>query len=174
MRERNFRTRITQGVYTLPAAIVIGCLLWLTAGYDNITAWEGFGIVVVVTYLLAELNNRSTLLRIRSRMVSTSFVILMAATPFLYTWSVDMIPMLCLVAAYFPLFAAYGQARSAGYVFHAALCVGLGSLVYPPMLLLAPVLLFSLAVSLRALSGSSFLALLFGLLLPYWLSLIHI
>lgn len=171
MRERNFRTRITQGVYTLPAAIVIGCLLWLTAGYDNITAWEGFGIVVVVTYLLAELNNRSTLLRIRSRMVSTSFVILMAATPFFYTWSVDMIPMLCLVAAYFPLFAAYGQARSAGYVFHAALCVGLGSLVYPPMLLLAPVLLFSLAVSLRALSGSSFLALLFGLLLPYWLLL---
>ena len=151
MRERNFRTRITQGVYTLPAAIVIGCLLWLTAGYDNITAWEGFGIVVVVTYLLAELNNRSTLLRIRSRMVSTSFVVLMAA--------------------YFPLFAAYGQARSAGYVFHAALCVGLGSLVYPPMLLLAPVLLFSLAVSLRALSGSSFLALLFGLLLPYWLLL---
>ena len=73
MRERNFRTRITQGVYTLPAAIVIGCLLCLTAGYDNITAWEGFGIVVVVTYLLAELNNRSTLLRIRSRMVSTSF-----------------------------------------------------------------------------------------------------
>ena len=106
MRERNFRTRITQGVYTLPAAIVISCLLWLTAGYDNITAWEGFGIVVVVTYLLAELNNRSTLLRIRSRMVSTSFVILMAATPFFYTWSVDMIPMLCLVAAYFPLFAA--------------------------------------------------------------------
>lgn len=171
MRERNFRTRITQGVYTLPAAIVIGCLLWLTTGYDNVAVWEGFGIVALVAYLLAELNTRSTLLRVRSRMVSTSFLSLTAVAPFLYTWSVGMIPMLCLVAAYFPLFASYGQIRSAGFVFHASLCVGLGSLVYPPMLLLAPVFLISVAVPLRALSGGTFLALLFGLLLPYWLLL---
>lgn len=171
MRERNFRTRTTQGVFTLPTAAVISFLLWLTAGIENVAMWEGLGLTALVTYLLAELNNRATLLRMRSRMVSTSFLIMTAAAPFLYTWSPGMIPMLCLVAAYFPLFASYGQSQSAGFVFHAGLCISLGSLIYPPMLLLAPVLLICLAVPLRTLSGSSFLGLLFGLLLPYWILL---
>lgn len=169
MRERNFRTRVTQGVFTLPAATVVATLLWLTMGIGNLQMWEGWAITAVSTYLLAELNNRTTLLRIRSRMVSTSFIALTAACPFFYVWSRSMIPALCLIVAYFPLLNAYGQMRSAGLVFHAGLSIGIGSLVYPPLLLLAPFLIVCVAGPLRALSWRSFLGLLFGLLLPYWL-----
>ncbi len=168
MREHNFRTRIVSGTFTLPVAAVLTAVMWLFSGVTDSRAWAGLAVLGLIAYLLVELNNRNALLRVRSRMVSTVFLGLAAASPFFHVWDTAMMPSLALVAAYFPLFAAYQRRNAAGQVFHSSLFIGVGSLFYPPLLLLLAVLLFCLAVHLRALDWRSCLALLFGGLLPWY------
>lgn len=168
MRDRNFRTRIATGTFTLPVAAVLTALLWIGTALTDEAAWGGLAVTGIVTYLLVELNNRNALLRVRSRMVSTVFLAFMAAAPFLHTWSPDMVPAAALTAAYFPLFAAYQSRNAAARVFNVALLVSIGSLVYAPAIGLLVIFLFSLGAQLRALSGRTFLALVFGAVLPYW------
>ncbi len=168
MREHNFRTRITTGTFTLPTAAILTVVLWVVAGMGSVETLEGLAVVGVMTYLMVELNNRNALLRVRSRMVGTMFLALSAGCPLFYAWSTDYIPALSLLVAYFPLFMSYQKPQDAADIFHAALALGVGSLFYPPLLLLGVAFLVGVAVQLRALSGKTFMALLFGLTLPYY------
>ncbi len=168
MHEHNFRTRITTGTFTLPTAAVLATVLWVVSGMGCVEHLAGLAVVGVTTYLMVELNNRNALLRVRSRMVGTMFLALSASSPLFYAWTTDAIPALSLMVAYFPLFMVYQQPQNTAGVFHAALALGMGSLFYPPLLLLAVPFLLALGVQLRALSGRTFAALLFGLTLPYY------
>lgn len=169
MRERNLRTRIATGSFTLPVAAVATALLWIGSALTDEAAWTGLLLTGAVTYMLVELNNRNALLRERSRMVSTVYLAFMAGSPFLHPWSPAMLPAAAMAAAYFPLFAAYQSRRAAARVFNAALLLSLGSLVYAPLLLLLVGVFLSLGLQLRALSGRTFMALILGGAAPYWL-----
>jgi len=168
MRERNLRSRITTGSYTLPTAAIATAVLWAMVALRVDGAWGGLGLMCVTTYLLVELNNRNALLRVRSRMVSSAYLAIMATAPFFYVWTTAMLPAVALVAAYFPLFAAYQQPRAAASVFNVSLLLSLGSMAYPPLLLLVVIVFFGIVFPLRALSWRTFLALVFGVLIPYW------
>lgn len=168
MREHNLRTRIATGSATLPVAIALLVVQWTLVALRDETAWWGLPIAVVTTYLLMELNNRNALLRVRSRMVSTTFVALLAASPFLYHDWLRLVPALTLAAAYFPLFATYQRRDAAAGAFNAALLLSLGSLVWPPLLLLLVPIFIGLAVQLRSLSYRTFMGLVLGAFVPYW------
>lgn len=168
MRENNFRTRITTGSFTLPIAAILTAVLWFLSDPTDKAVWKGILLTALVTYALVELNNRNSLLRVRSRMMSSTYLLLMAACPFFAKWSTDMLPAAALTLAYFPLFAAYQQASSAGQAFKTSLLISAGSLFYPPMLLLEVVVLSCLLIQLRALNWRSLLAVVFGAALPYW------
>ena len=128
----------------------------------------GLCCAAAVTYCLVELNNRNGLLRLRSRMVSSTFALLIGALPLFHTWSASLLPTLCLALAYFPLFGSYQKTSSSGDAFHVGLIVSVGSLAYPPFILLLPVMLLGMAVPLRSLSFKSLLAGIVGGLAPYW------
>ncbi len=168
MRENSFRKRVATGSFTLPVAAALALFVWLPTVVATSLSWLSLVVVVVITYLLVELNNRNALLRIRSRMVGTTFLALAAACPFFHSGEVSLLPSFTLAAAYFPLFATYQSPRSSGEAFQAALLIGVGSLVYPPLLCLNVFVLVALAVPLRALSGRTFMGVLFGSLLPYY------
>lgn len=169
MREHNLRARITTGTFTLPVAVAIMVVQWLVVATRDVQAWWGLPIAVVTTYLLMELNNRNALLRVRSRMVSATFVALLTVSPFLYHNWLLLLPSLTLAAAYFPLFATYQSPRVASRTFNVGLLLSLGSLVWPPLLLLLVPVIISLGVQLRSLSYRTFVALLLGALVPYWI-----
>lgn len=168
-RERSFRNTVVESGMSLPVMSALTLLLWLIGPRQDVWLWTSLAIVAVTTYVVVEWNNQCQLLRIRSRMNSVSFLALINIFPALHVAGQALIPALCLLATYFTLFKAYGKYRPQGYAFHAFFFLGLGSLVFPPMLLLAPTLLFSSNVQLRITTLKSVTAMLLGLLLPFWL-----
>lgn len=160
--------RVAEGVLTLPLVSSLTFLLWLFGSWQDAMLWATLAFVAVTAYLIVEWNNQCQLLRIRSRMNSVTFLTLTAIFPALHTQLWAFVPGFCLIAAYFILFKAYGQYRPEGYTFHAFLMISLGSLVYPPLLLLVPTMLVSSNVHLRVLTFRPLIAAILGLILPYW------
>ena len=171
MRNNSFRTRFTTGAFTLPLVAGLVTVLWVLPGISDLNLWLGWAAVGLTTFMLAELNNRNALIRVRSRMVGATFLGLYLACPALHSWSTAMIPMLCLPLSYFQLFATYQKPHPEGNVFLGYLFLGIASWFYPPLLLCAAVLYFCLLIPLRALTWRTGFAGIFGLLLPYWFHL---
>ena len=168
MRDNSFRIRIATGAFTLPVMAGVAVLLWLIPGIGDIALWIGLAVVGLTTFLLAELNNRNALLRIRSRLMGATFLALYAACPELHDGSFSMAPMFCLVLGYFQLFSAYQKPHAEGEVFRAFMFLGIASWFYPLLLLIAPVLYFCLLIQLRILTWRTWFAGLMGLMVPYW------
>ena len=169
MREHRFRNRVAEGSLTLPVMSVITFVCWLlaTSPFDA-ASWLTLAMVVLQTYVFVECNNQCQLLRIRSRMVSASFLAFVSAVPALHASTWHWLPAVSLLLSYFVAFKGYGRFQPQGWVFHAFLFLSIGSVVFPPMLLLVPFLLFSCSRQLRILTGKAFVAALLGLLFPYW------
>lgn len=168
LRKRNFRDRIVGGSLTLPATFALAAAGWMWPGFRDGGLWGGLAATGLTAYLIVEWNNRNALLRIRSRLTSCVYLLLMAACPFLHRWTPEMATTACLAGALILLFASYQKPRAEGEAFHAFLCIGVGSLFFPPVAATLPLLCFSMAVQMRSLTLRAFLAGLTGLLLPYW------
>lgn len=168
MYNHSLRHRIVTGSFTLPVMIVLTLLVWLVPDVTSPARWGGLLMTALTTYLLVELNNRNALLRIRSRMMSATYLLLVAICPMLHDWNLSMIPVTTFVLSYFMLFSSYQEPRPEGYIFHAFLFAGIGSFFFPPVLVLALGYYFSMVFQLRNFNGRTFMAGIFGLILPYW------
>ena len=177
MYHNTFRHRLTTGTWTLPIVAVLAALTWLTipllpAGEGAACSrdwWLGLLLVAAITYGLVECNNRNSLLRVRSRMVGSTYLLFVMACPALHSASWQYLPAAAILLAYFALFSTYGNPHAEGRVFHIFLAIGIACLFYAPLVLLVPVLLFSLAVHIRIMTLRTFGAALLGFLVPFWL-----
>lgn len=70
------------------------------------------------------------------------------------------------------LFKSYQQARPTGSLFHAFVFIGLGSLLFPQLILFVPIFWIG-AYNFQSLQPKSFFASLVGWSVPYWLLLGH-
>ena len=169
MRESNLRSRITTSTATLPVVAILCGTIW-AANLDTTPTGTGVvALVAVMTYLMVELNARHALLRVRSRMVSTMFLLVVTALPWALTLT-EALTATALTAMLFPLFAVYQGGRRPGLVYYMGVCLAIGSMAYPPMLLLSLPLLAAMAIFLRVLNARHFFALLFGMVTPYWIA----
>lgn len=153
---------------TLPVTALVSVLAWILPDVGSVPLWGGLGVTLATAYLIMELNNRNALLRIRSRMMSVTFLFLMLVSPSLHTWSIGSLLPLLLVLSYFALFGSYQASNAPGYVFHAFLCIGVGSLLFPPFAVLALCYYGCMAFLLHNFTWRTLLAGLIGLALPYW------
>lgn len=169
MYPHTFSHRVINGSLTLPVTTVLTLVAWLVPDMGNGLLWAGLAMTGLATYLILELNNRNSLLRIRSRMISSTFLLLMAVCPMLHSFELYTLPTLCFLLSYYTLFASYQQHRAEGYIFHSFLFTGIGSLLFPPMLLLAFSYTFNMLFQLRNLRLRTLMAGLTGLLTPYWI-----
>ena len=168
MADKSLRLRVACSATTLPVTAAATAALWLLPFPPGAARWGGLLATALAAYVMMECNNRNALLRIRSRMTTTSFLALTAACPFLHGWQPAMAAVVALLAALTLLFATYQQRHAEGRTFYAFFFMGLGSLLFPPLLLLVPLLCAAMLFYLRSLTGRTFLAALFGLALPYW------
>ena len=153
---------------TLPAACVVATLLWwLPVGGYSTEYLLGWLACALTTYVLLETATTNALLRIRSRMISSLFLLLMAACGFLHPLQSTTITLLLVAISFYCLLRTYEQPRPEVDTLHAYLFLSLGSLLWPPLLLLAFVHWWSQSVYLRSLSLRSFGAALIGIVLPY-------
>ncbi len=155
---------------TLPVALVLMTLLWVVPQRSfSVSYLLGWLSTLLTTYFFMETNARNALLRVRSRMISALFVVIIGACIFLHPLSSGSVLLLSMAVSFYHLFPTYHHTAPEAHTFHSYLFLSLGSLVWPPLLLLLPLFLWCQGVYFRSLRPSGFSAALFGLSVPYLL-----
>ena len=172
-----FQRKIATGRFTLAWAVVIALLAWTfhaSLTTLSIPLWGSMGGGLLASFLaiwlMAELNNQFALLRIRSRMLSTLLMLLLAASPMLHDLSFSHLVLIAAILAYFNLFATYQRPQATTHTFLIYFLLAVASIVFPQLLMLVPVWWVA-QLMLRSLSFRSWIASLLGLVTPYWLVL---
>ncbi|KAA6350494.1 hypothetical protein EZS27_002101 [termite gut metagenome] len=192
MTFRRIQKTITTSNYTLFVVIIVSLSFWLTPLFllphlpekeVSYFVWEtirnfcfplwidkAFCLILflVIGYLFSVFNNRFGLLPMRVTLSASLFFLFLSVWPGSYVlYAGDVGTLFFLISIYY-LFESYQQYhRSSGYLFHAGLFAGLGSLVYPQLTCFIPILLIG-AYSFRSLTIRSFFALFIGWGVPYW------
>lgn len=192
-RKRYIQERIATGRLTLPVAILLVSLMWLIGCLspikeaDSSTIWnllqeilQGSFVQALIGYILLGitvvqlwvLNNAFALIRVHTNFYLTLFVLFagMLLPPTLDMASV-IVP--CLLLSTHNLFGTYQVQQPVGPVFQSFLFLGLGSLLFPPILYYLPFLYASL-INFRALTWRTFFAGIMGIVLPYWALLAYV
>lgn len=168
---KRIQNRIAESGLTLPVTATVGLAVWLLNSHlTGEYQWPQLACFAVTVYLLIELSNANALLRIRSRMVSSTFIVLWCCCG-LFSSLKGIAVGMCFVAALLPLLQTYQNTQAVGRVFFSFACIGLASVVSVYILLVVPLLWILMATQLQSFSGRSWAASLIGLLTPYWLAL---
>lgn len=156
---------------TLPLAAIISIIVWMMGDLEDLLLWTGCGVTLLTTYIVMELNNYFQLLRIRTRLMSSTYLMLATAMVGLHQFDTEMLVPLSVLGTLFLLFETYQDARPEGKTFYAFAALGLGSMVFAPILILALPLWYAMGAYLRTLSLRTIATSLLGIVCPYWLIL---
>ncbi len=169
MRSKRIQNRIGESRLLLPAAVVAaGALWWLPLRpYDY---WDGGGLALCLlcTYLVMEMCNVNSVIRIYSRSVSSTFLLLVAAMGMLHGWHLQLVAAPALAAAMFLLTRVDMVGNAVAQTFHAFVPLGIAVIAVPPLAVVVLAFYWSMAVYLRKFSARAFWAGLIGLLTPLW------
>lgn len=165
---RTLQRRVTGSRLTLPVVFLYAVAVWLACGLVDNGWWLQFGAYSLTTYLMLLLNNRYALIRIYSRMVSCTFLVLSCCACFLFPSLRGAWAMLWMAACYLALFQTFQDRSAPGVTFYAFLFLGMATLSHPLVLWLAPLFWLMMATHLMSLSWRNWFASLLGLVAPYW------
>lgn len=175
--KKRFQNKVAESRLSLPVVGTYAALLWAAVGFLLVgfsDLWVQFACFVVTTYLMVELNNTNALIRIYSRMVSCSFILLSCMATGTFASQGGAIVGLCFVAAYTTLLRCYQDREAAGWTFYTFFCLSLGSLVDIYILYYVPVVWALMAFRLQSFSLRTFTASLLGVAAPYWCALLYL
>lgn len=174
--------------FTLPVATLLMVLIWLAGGItysiqgEENSYWQtlhesvrvymtdsllGLICSVIAGYLLVELNNANALIRIRTRLTTTTYIMLLSAMTFLHPFQKGQFIVICILLSYHILLRSYQQFRPEGYVFFSFMFMGIGSIFFCQLLYLIPFYFLCMGLYFRSLTFRSVFAGLSGALLPY-------
>jgi len=170
---KHLQNKVAESRLALPLTAVVATVVWLLAGLLKGELVTQFVCFAITTYLIVELNNINALIRIYSRLVSCSFILLSCATCFTFHSESGEIVELCAVASYITLFHTYQDRQSPGWTYYAFLCVGLASMVYVHILYYVPILWLLMLSRLGSISWRTFFASLLGIITPYWFASLY-
>lgn len=162
------QNRIAESKLTMPATIVYALVVWLLCGVLTNHWWWQIGCFAVTTYLMVLLNNTNVLIRIFSRMVSSSFLALSCAVCFLFPVLREAVMITCLAAFTLLLFHTYQDKKAAGLTYYAFLFFGVASIAYVHVLFFLPLIWLMMITNTMSMSWRTWTASLLGLLTPYW------
>ena len=167
MLVKRFQNRVAESRMALPLTGVYAMLVCVTGGLFAEHLWIQFALLAVSSYLMMELNNANALIRIYSRMVSCSYLVLAVMSHFLFVDIRCGIVQVCFVAFYIFMFGSYQDNRAVGRAFYAFLMLGIASAMFVQILFFVPVIWLLFVTNIMARSFRVFVATLFGLLVPY-------
>ncbi len=169
MKVKRLQNRIAENRFSLPVTALIASLVWISTGLITQGLWVQFGLMIVSTYFMVELNNQNALMRTYSRMVSCALLVLILINLPLYAHNTAVgIIQLCFILHLRFLFHSYQDKRSMGSIFFAFTMLGICSLFFIQILYLVPIIWYVMGTRILSMTGRSFFASIIGLLLPYW------
>ncbi len=162
------QNRIVQSRRALTVVAIYILLVCGAAGFVVEQKWVELALLAVSTAMMVELNNCNALIRIYSRMVSCSFLVMTGMAVFiLQSWECLLLSA-CTVAFFLSFFKAYQNPTATGHIFYAFCAIGLASTVWVHVLFLMPVLWILLATNILAFNAKTLFASILGVIAPYW------
>lgn len=89
--KNRFQYEASTGRITLPVVAILTLFLWTISTpqlWANIGSLLSFGLA---TYLLVEIDTKFALIRTRTSLPASLFLLFYAATPFLHTWNIELL-----------------------------------------------------------------------------------
>lgn len=170
---KRIQNKIAESRFLLPVMAVYATLTWLLVGLITDALWVQFICFAFSTYLMAELNNSNTLIRIYSRMVSSSFLMLSCTMPLLFKDMGSSVVGVCCIASLSTLFKSYQDKQAPGWVFYSFFCIGIASFWFIQILFYVPILWIVMIFNIQSFSWRTFGASLLGLIAPYWFAFVY-
>lgn len=168
MSKKRLQNKIAESRFSLPVVSALAVAVCLLCGLLIQQLWMSFGALVVSSFLMMELNNANALIRIYSRMVSCSYLVMSCVACFLLQTQEVGLVQVFYAAFYVVLFRAYQDKRAVGNVFYAFMMLSIGSFFFVQLLYFVPVLWVLLYTHIMAGSWRTLSASVLGLLVPYW------
>lgn len=165
---KRLQNKIAESRWALPVTLIVTASLWVLRGLGDPQVWPCLACMVIATLFMVELNNSNSLIRIYSRMVSSSFAVMMTMAEFVHTSLQASVVTLCAVGLLLCLFKCYQDHDAPGWVFYAFLCVGLASLVWIQVFFFLPLLWIIMATMVYCMGPRNLAASFLGLITPYW------
>ncbi|MDE7086415.1 MAG: hypothetical protein K2O48_07010 [Prevotella sp.] len=162
------QNKIAESTLTLPFVTLYAAGIWLARGLVQAEWWFQVACFAATAFLMAQLNTKHSLIRIYSRLVSCTFMVLMCCASFLLPSTDGAVTSLFLVLTYYLLFMGYQDNTKVGVAYYAFLSMGMASMGYVHVLYLVPLLWLFMRTHLAMLSWRTWGASILGLLTPYW------
>ena len=170
LRKKSFQNKVAASRFSLPITATLAALVWVAVGLMVGNIWVEFAFTIISTLLMVELNNRNSLMRTYSRMVSCSFLALITMATLPNPSLKASIVTMCFIAFYLIIWNGYQDKLSTGWTFYAFFCVGLASTVFIQVVYYLPFLWMLMMFFTNSFSLRTFFASLIGVITPYWFS----
>ena len=168
LRKKRIQNKIAASRFSLPVTATLAALVWVAVGFMHYNICVEFAFTIISTFLMVELNNRNSLMRTYSRMVSCSFLMLITMA-FLPDPSLkSCIVKMCIIAYYLIIWNGYQDRASTGWTFYAFTCIGLASMVFVQIGYYLPFLWLMMLTCSNNFSLRTFFASILGIITPYW------
>lgn len=165
------QNKVATGKLTLLGSSIYGVIVAMAIGALSQGLWVQSASLAVATVCMVVLNNSNSLIRIYSRLVSCSFLVLSLAASFLLPSITGGVEQILFILALQFLFKSYQKRQEPASFYCAFVCLGCISVTCIHVLYYVPILLLSSFTSLQAGSPRNLGAALLGLLTPYWVLL---
>lgn len=162
------QVRIAQSRWALSFTAAYAVLVCAAVAVVTQRFWLQIPLLAISTLMMVELNNANSLIRIYSRMVSCSFLVMITMATFLIPSVSAAVVELTLIVFYLYFLRAYQSPAATGWVFSAFFALGAASIPFVQVLFFVPVLWVLLATNVLAFSARTFFASLLGIIGPYW------
>lgn len=148
--------------------VAYGLLVSLATGLVMEVSWLNFALLFVSVMMMVELNNSNALIRIYSRMVSCSFLVMTTMSLFLFQTIDVAVVQITFIAFLLLMLRSYQDPNATGLTFYAFCALGIASIVFPQILLFLPPLWIVMATYIQNFSPRTFLSSIIGVVAPYW------
>ena len=169
MSRKHTQNIIAESRKTLPITIIYGVGIWLLAGLIDQGWWFQFACFIASVFAMTHLNNTNLLIRIYSRSVAASFILLSCIAVWLFSSVHGAIIQLGTVLILLILFSCYQDFATRGKTFYIFLISSAISLIEPHYLLFIPVIWLLMGTTIYSMCFRTFFASIIGLITPYWI-----
>lgn len=168
MIRKRLQNKIAESRFAFPVASLYAIAVWLVGGALTDGLYLQFAMFAVSVLMMVTLNNSNSLIRIYSRMVSCSFIVMTCAAPFLFASMDAAVVQFFFILFYIALFRTYQDKKAPGLVFYSFACIGIASMSFVQILYFVPFLWILMGNNMMAISHKMFWASVLGIIAPYW------
>ena len=169
--KKYLQNQIATSSFSLFVASIVTIIVWLAAGLLTHRWWVQLAILGASAYLMVEMSNNNALLRVRSRLVTTVFLLFSSCFPAYFSSLPGAVVTLCFIVSLLLMFQTYQRPDAAGLMFYAYLSIGIASLFWVQSFLFVPLFWLLSLTQLQSFSLRTWMASLLGLFVPYWFAI---